>query len=320
MSVTWRHRGEYAAFRLAVCLIECLPVRTAARLADGLAWLFHAVLPRKLTRFAVAKENLQRAFGNDIPDAEIERLTIGMWRHLFRMVIELVQSQRKLSVETYRQYVRFVALEMTNEALLSGRPVLLLSGHFGNWEVGVALFGSWGFPLGVVAREMDNPLLDAWFQRYRAASRHRLLSKNDGYDDMLEVLRQGGNLALLCDQDAGPRGLFVDFFGHPASTFKSIALLALEYDALLVVGNTRRLPDAFGEVPWSQFEVRGEVLIDPREISSNDPVGELTRRYTAALEQAIRRQPDQYFWVHRRWKSVPKQRNKPTTEAVGQAS
>lgn len=319
MGVTWRHRGEYAAFRLAVCLIECLPVRTAARLADGLAWVFHAVLPRKLTRFAVTKENLQRAFGTAITDEKLDRLTIGMWRHLFRMVIELIQSPRKLSVQTYRQFVRFVALDMTNEALLSGRRVLLLSGHFGNWEVGVTLFGAWGFPLGVVARELDNPLLDAWFQRYRAASRHRLLSKNDGYDDMLQVLQRGGNLALLCDQDAGPRGLFVDFFGTPASTFKSIALLALEYDALLVVGNTRRLPDNFQETGWSQFEVRGEVLLDPREITSNDPVGELTQRYTAALEAAIRRQPDQYFWVHRRWKSEPKQRKKPVAEAVRQA-
>jgi KDO2-lipid IV(A) lauroyltransferase len=120
-------------------------------------------------------------------------------------------------------------------------------------------------------------------------------------------------VALLCDQDAGPRGLFVDFFGKPASTFKSIALVALEHRALICVGGAIRLPDDFRRrdtigPPWSRFELICEEVIDPESIDSLDPVGEVTRRYTAALERLIRRAPEQYFWVHRRWKSVPQQR------------
>jgi KDO2-lipid IV(A) lauroyltransferase len=132
-----------------------------------------------------------------------------------------------------------------------------------------------------------------------------MLKKGD-FDEMVLLLNKGGNLGLLCDQDAGPRGVFVDFFGTPASTFKSIALLALEYDALVMVGYSIRIDDTSGDHWWPRFEVGCEALIDPREIQSNDPVGEITRQYTKALERAIRRAPEQYFWLHRRWKSEPR--------------
>ena len=308
MRPTWRHRLEYAAFRLIVCFIECLPVRLAARCADNLAAFVHFVLPRRWTRFDVAADNLRRAFGDQLSADELDRIVCGMWVHLFRTVVEVVQSPRKLHLHSYRRIVRFHGLTETNEALLSGRRVLVLGGHFGNWEISIALMGLWGFPMGVVAREMDNPLLDRWFRRYREFHGHRQMGKNGGFDDMLVLLQRGGSLALLGDQDAGPRGLFVDFFGEPASTFKSIALLSLEYDALIIVGSSIRLPDDFTCAPWSQFELRCEDVIDPRAIASKDPVREITQRYTAALERSIRRAPEQYFWLHRRWKSAPRRR------------
>ncbi len=312
--VTVRHRLEYFAFRLAVCAIECLPVRTAARLTDNLAWCVQFLLPQRLTRFAVTKENLTRAFGPELSHAEARHLACGMWQHLFRTVVEMVQSPRKLHLWNYRQLTEFVGLKETNEALLSGRRLMLLAGHFGNWEIALSLFGMWGFPLGVIAREMDNPLLDRWFRRYRESRGHRQMFKKGGFDDMLVLLQKGGNLALLCDQDAGPRGLFVDFFGHPASTFKSIALLSLEYDAIVVVGCSARLPDDFTTSTWSRFEVRCEAVVDPRNLTSDNPVREVTQSFTSALEQAIRRHPEQYFWVHRRWKSEPKVRRQTAEE------
>jgi Kdo2-lipid IVA lauroyltransferase/acyltransferase len=228
MHGTWRHRCEYLAFRLVVCLIECLPVRVSVRWADTLAWLVHDVLPRKWSRYAVSSENVRRLLGPEASDAEVSDVIRRMWRHLFRTVVELVQAQRKLHLHSYRSLNRLAGIAPTVESLLSGRRVMLLAGHFGNWEIALAVFGIWGFRLGVIAREMDNPLLDDWFRRYRECHGHRLLPKKGGYEDMLEILRRGGNVALLCDQDAGSRGVFVDFFGVPASTFKSIALLALE--------------------------------------------------------------------------------------------
>lgn len=303
-----RYRLEVLAFRLAACWIDCLSPRAAARWANGLATIICDWLPAKWTRTEVISENLHRAFGPDLSEAELRRLRHGMWVHLFRTVIEMVQAPRKLHLHSYRRIVEFEGLSETNNALLSGRRVLMLGGHFGSWEIGMALFGVWGFRMGVVAREMDNPYLHAWFSRERQRTGHHLLAKKGDFDEMLTLLARGGNIGLLCDQDAGSRGLFVDFFGTPASTFKSIALLALEYDALLVVGSTVRLPDDFGRIGWSRFRMQGEAVIDPREIRSKDPIREITQRFTSALEQAVRRAPEQYFWVHRRWKSEPRKR------------
>ena len=310
MLLSLRHRLEYFVFQTLVCIVDCLSPRATARMAEHLATIIHYVLPRKWTRYSVARDNLRAAFGDRFTEAEIEILVYRMWVHLFRTVAEVVQSVRKLHLHSYRKILTFGDFTRTNEAVCSGRRVIMLGGHFGNWEIGTSLFGMWGFPMGVVAREMDNPYLDAWFRRYRELTGHRLMMKQGGYDEMVALLDKGGNLGMLCDQDAGPRGMFVDFFGRPASTFKSIALLALEYDALIIVGYSIRLDDDFARSPWFQFEVGCEALIDPRTITDNDPVGEITRQYTSALERAIRRAPEQYFWVHRRWKSEPRLRKK----------
>lgn len=308
MLLSLRHRLEFFVFQILCCVVDCLTPRATVWLAEHLAWFLHDVLPRRWTRYHVARENILQAFGNRYSEPEIDQMVYRMWVHLFRTVAEIIQSPRKLALQSYRQSIEFADFSRTNEALLSGRPVIVLSGHFGNWEIGPALFGMWGWPLGVVARELDNPYLQRWFQRSREMAGHRLMLKSGGYDDMLAMLQKGGSLAMLCDQDAGPRGLFVNFFGRPASTFKSIALLALEYDAQIIVGYTLRRPDDFDNYPWYRFEVGCEAQIDPRTLTSVDPVGEITRLYTAALERAICRAPEQYFWVHRRWKSQPRSR------------
>ena len=136
-----QHRLEFLVFRLAVCLVDCLSARTAARWADRLATFFCDWLPEKWTRSHVVYENLRRAFGQNLSDAELRRLRHGMWVHLFRTVIEMVQSPRKLHLHNYRRIVEIVGLPAANNALLSGRRVLMLGGHFGSWETGMALFG-----------------------------------------------------------------------------------------------------------------------------------------------------------------------------------
>jgi len=310
-----RWQAEYFAFRVVVCLIACLPARTAARCATAFATFVHYGLPRKISRYNVSRDNLRKAFGETVSEEWINQTVYRMWIHLFRMVVEIVQAPRQIHRQSYFGVCDFVDLSFTNEPLLSGRPVLVLSGHFGNWEVANGLFGAWGFPMGVIAREMDNPLLDDWFRRYRERYGHRLLQKKGDFDDIQQMLQRGGMVALLCDQDAGSRGLFVDFFGHPASTFKSIALLALEYDALVLVGAATRQPDDFSEHRWSRFQIGATEIIDPRTLTTHDPVGEITRRFTSGLEALIRQAPEQYFWVHRRWKSEPRVRKSAKTAA-----
>jgi len=307
-----RHRLEYLAFRTFACMIAALPMRTAVKAAEVLAFAFARVLPQKLVRGHVARENLRRAFPGRSPD-EIDQLAVGMWRHLFRMVVEIIQLPRKVGRDNMADVFTFRNRDETVRTLCSGRPVLILGGHFGNWEVGNVAFGAFGFPVNAVARDLDNPFLHDWFLRVRCKSGGKLISKRGGGGQMTDVLARRGLLGLLCDQDAGDKGVFIPFFGRDASTFKSIALLAMEYRALVVVGYSLRLPDDFVNAHWVRYEIGCEEVIDPDECGGVD---EITRRYTAALERAIRRAPEQYFWVHKRWKSKPRERAKRVRAAA----
>jgi KDO2-lipid IV(A) lauroyltransferase len=312
----WRHRGEYLIFRVIVCVVGALPTRTIAWLSAGLAFAFCRLLPRKLTRYEIARANIRQAFGDRYSDREIDGIIRGMWVHLFRMVTEIVQLPRKLRLYNCADTIKFRHRDELVRALCTGRPVIVLSGHFGNWEMATAALGQFGFPAGVVARDLDNPYLHDWFARWRQATGHRLISKKGGASDMVAFMQNGGCLAMLADQDAGSRGLFVPFFGKPASTFKSIALLALQYRALICVCYSRRLDDDFENSRWVKYEVGCEEVIDPDDYNDADAIRQITERYTLALERAVERSPEQYFWVHRRWKSVPGRRRRRAKKAA----
>lgn len=316
----WRWRLEYVAFRTLECIVLMLSPAASRDLAERLAFVIHRVLPRRWTRYQVAFDNLNQAFGLDASATKIDETIGRMWVHLFRMVFEIIQLPRKIHEHSFLDAVVYGKGRQAGwRAFNSGRPVMMVGGHFGNWEVANTVFGLFGVPMGVVARDLDNPYLHDWFQRFRERTGHRLFSRVGASEQMLPLLARRGHVAMLGDQDAGSRGVFVDFFGKPASTYKSIALVALEHRALIVVGGAFRLPDQFHRddsvgPAWSRFELVCEDVIDPLEINSSDPIGEITRRYTQALEQMIRRAPEQYFWVHRRWKSIPKVRRNNLAE------
>lgn len=303
--VDLRHRAEYVAFRLFACVLTVLTVPQTIRLANLVAGVLTSRPVRKAARYRVAAENLRASFGDELTDEQVDRTIRAMWVHLIRVAVEVVQLPRKMTLTNCREVIVFRNRAPVLKALCSGRPVFILGGHFGNWEVSTATFGMFGFPLGIVARRLDNPYLHKWFFEARQQTGHQLYDKRGGTNEMIELLEAGGNLGLLCDQDAGYRGLFVDFFGRPASTFKSIALMALQYRAILIVGYGIRLPDD-PDARWVRYEIGCEEVIDTLEFDhSREALKTITQRYTSALERAIRRAPEQYFWVHRRWKSRP---------------
>src|SRR5438093_1250490 len=172
---------------------------------------------------------------------------------------------------------------------LAVRPVLSVTGHFGNWEMAGYALGLLGFRSSAVARRLDNPHLDRFLARFRQGTGQTILDKNTDYLRIQQTLATGGALAMLADQDAGQRGLFVDFFGRPASTFKSIALLALEYNALLAVIGVPKVATPM------RYQVVCEEVIDPADYARRpDAAKAITQRYTAALERLVRRHPGQY--------------------------
>lgn len=301
----WRRLAEYAAFRCLIAGIWILPVRLQRVLGWTLAFLMCRVLPGKWTRYDIASENIRQSFGSEFSEDRIDQTIFGMWQHLLRMVCEMVQFPRKVSCRNIYDVVQFRNKNQVIEALCSERPVIMLSGHFGNWETSIATFGMFGFPMGVVARTLDNQYLDDWFRRFRESTGHAMIDKKGGGIEMQDRLSNGQHLALLADQDAGRRGVFVDFFGRRASTYRSIAILAQRYDALVCVGYSIRLADDLHRSGWVKYELGCEAILDPREYTSKDATTEMTQDFTSALERAVRRAPEQYFWVHRRWKTKP---------------
>ena len=302
---------EYAIFQTLLFIVKCLPVRATIAIAEGLAWAMMRLVPKKLSRYDIARENLRVAFGESLSDNEVDRMIHGMWLHLFRMVCEMVQLPRRFRLENCSDVLDFERRNDCVRALCSGRPVLFLGGHFGNWEISVNTFGHFGFPMGVVARQLDNPWLHKWFTDFRESTGNSLILKYGAGSELSEIMEQRGMASLLCDQDAGRTGVFVDFFGRPASTFKSIALLALQHNALIVVGGAFRLPDSAQQGSrWVQFNLTTQDIIDPADFQGANGINELTQRFTSSLEALIRKAPEQYFWVHRRWKTPPDARRK----------
>jgi KDO2-lipid IV(A) lauroyltransferase len=247
-------------------------------------------------RRGVVDDNLRHAFP-ELSPAERKRLARRMWEHLLVLVYEVAHASRKIHQTNWRRYVRLVGMDRGVRLLLGVRPTVIVTAHFGNFEIGGYMLGLLGFPSFTVARNLDNPYLDRFVGRFRGASGQYMIPKNGGYDQILQVLAAGGTMAFLADQYAGPKGCWVEFFGRPASAHKAIALLALEHDAPIMVCSARRL-----ERPL-QFEVTLSAIADPREAGDEaGSVRQLTQWYTSQVERMIRQAPDQYWWLHRRWK------------------
>jgi Kdo2-lipid IVA lauroyltransferase/acyltransferase len=290
----------YAVVRFVLAVVQALPFRAACRLAEGLAWLaYHLDRRHRL----VALDNLQHAFP-EMDDRARDRLVRGVYRHFCVLVVELSRLPRCMHATTWRRHLDLAGAERMVGHFTGKRPLLVVSGHFGNWEMGGYAMGLFGFQTYAVARTLDNPYLnDFLLHQFRQRSGQTILNKDGDFERIQTVLRGGGVLGTLADQDAGQRGQFVEFFGRPASTHKAVALLALEYDAImLVIGN----PRVGG--PLEYQTIVGDV-IDSREYHGRpDAVRLITERYTKALEGMVRQYPEQYFWLHRRWKHQPAQK------------
>jgi KDO2-lipid IV(A) lauroyltransferase len=293
----WLDYSVYLVVRMIVAFAQMLTIRQSYALARGLAWIMYTVDTRHRE---VGLENLKHAFGDELDDDQRDAIVRGVYEHFCRMIMEMLHLPRKIHLENWRDHVQLVGQGELLERLMDDEAMIFLTGHYGNWEMAGYLFGLYGYPTFSVARTLDNPYLENYLRAFRERTGQHLIPKKGGYDQMLEVLQNGRVLSMLADQDAGPRGVFVDFFGRPASTHKAIALLAIEHQTPIVVGVARRLGDEFS------YEVRCEEIIEPSEFTgSTDDVRLLTQRYTSALERLIRQDPTQYLWLHRRWKHQP---------------
>jgi KDO2-lipid IV(A) lauroyltransferase len=300
----------YILVRLIVCVIQALSFSAACRLAGVLAWLLYKADRRHRL---VADDNLRHAFGDQFDQAERDELVRAVYRHFCLLLIEIVHVPRMLAPRNWKSRLRLppgtlFALEL----LLSGRPLLVVSGHFGNWELGGYSLALLGFRTFAIARRLDNPWLHDFLLSFRERTGQKVLDKDGDWEAIQAALEGHGILMSLGDQDAGRRGRFVDFFGRPASTHRAIALLSLQFQAPLIVMMNPRVP-VFGGLarpgrggdPLYYEMVAADYILPEEYDGRRDAVEAMTQRFTAALEGVIRRYPEQYFWLHRRWKHQP---------------
>ncbi|HET8578356.1 MAG TPA: lysophospholipid acyltransferase family protein [Methylomirabilota bacterium] len=282
-----------ALFAPVGMLLAWLPTRlglwVGRRLGD-LAWV--ALSARR----ALTLENLRRAFGGEQDPAELRRLGRRSFEHLGMNLVEsCVFFFRPPDVLLSR--VTLEGVEHLKAAATPGRGILLLTAHFGNWELLAAAHALSGFALSVVVRPLDNPVLDRVVARLRRRAGVELITKRQAVREVLDALRRQRMVGVLLDQNAArSEGVFVPFFGVPASTSKALAVVALRAGAPVAPVFIRR--DASGH-----HTVHIEPALPP---PADRNATAYTAAFTRAIEAAIRRAPEQWFWMHARWRTRPR--------------
>lgn len=274
-------------------LLGHLPVRAGLRLGCWLGDLLWIAMPG---RRAVALDNLARAFGAERSPADLERLGRRSFEHLGMTIVEAcVFFFRPPSVLLSR--VDLGNAENVQAAAALGKGVLALTAHYGNWELLAASHALSALPLSVVIRPMDHPLVDRIVERFRRRSRVELITKRQALPAIRDALRRGRMVGILQDQNASrSEGVFVPFFGVPASTSKALAVISLRTGAPVVPIFIRR-------VEGGRHRVAAEPAVP---VPAEGNVADYTAAFNRSIEAAIRLAPEQWFWVHRRWKTRPR--------------
>jgi KDO2-lipid IV(A) lauroyltransferase len=295
----------YLIVRLVFCVIQALPLAWCDSLARGCAVVLNDWIG---FRRKVLADNLGHVFP-DLSPEERSDISRQMWHHLILMACEVALAPRLIHDTNWRQYFSIRNRRALVGSILENRPVVLVAGHFGNFELGGFLCGVLGAPTYTVARTLDNPFLNRFINDFRQRSGQFILPK-DGSSDLIEVaLQQGKMLTLLGDQHGGDKGVWIDFLGRPASCHKALALFTLSSGAPMVVVASRRTRGPL------QFEVDFGGVADPNDLPPElQSVRGLTEWYNARIADQVLKSPEQYWWVHKRWK--PKAVRKKPSEGV----
>lgn len=286
---------EAALFGALIALARIIPRRWLLGLGALLGSLGH-LLDRRHRRIGL--DNLRIAYGGELDGAQARRLLHRCWRHFGRITLDALKFPR-ISGDNLESFARHEGLEHLHAAYARGRGVLLFSGHFGHWELTALAQGFLGLPLALVTRPLDNPRLERMLAELRGVSGNRIIHKRNAIREMLRALNDGIGVAIVIDQDARDNGVFVPFFGRPASTTPSLALLALRTGAALVP--TYSVPE-----PDGRYRIVYEPAVEIRAGDDRDAdVIRLTSQCTAIVERWVREHPELWLWMHRRWKTVP---------------
>ncbi len=288
----------YFVLRIIVVFLYMFDVETNLNTACFLGRLLWKYYHRGRKR---ALDNLRASFPEK-DEQWLQETGRRSFEHIAMLAIDVLFTPRLVKKYNWRDYSQYKNAERAKWLMQENTGMLMLTGHYGNFEIMGYILGLFDFNIYTVARPLDNKFVNKYLHGVREQAGQRLIDKKGATELMAKVSSSGATLCFIADQDAGRKGIFVDFFGRKASTFKSIGLLAVTNNIPIGVAYSRRLGNRF------YFEIGINRIILPEEwAKKDDPLEWVTAEYTKAIEEFVREDPSQYWWVHRRWKHRPKE-------------
>ncbi len=295
----------YTAIRSGLIGINAFPLPSVLRFGRTLGRTYGGLgvnrkrVGRAIDRLAVAMP--------EFSEQESADLVMRSYEHLAMLAAELAVLPRYLTEDAWSDYIELGELDRVIRPLLDERPSLLLTAHCGNWEVLGYTMALLGFRMHAVYRPLDLRPADRWLRQTRSRRGLELVDKFGAMHKLPGLLANNESVAFVADQNAGQRGLHVPFLGRLASSYKSIGLMAIQHRARIIVGCAQRQCAQRGNPAGMRYRIEIEDRIDPEDWESQpDPLFYITARYRRAIEQSVRRAPEQYLWMHRIWKSRPR--------------
>lgn len=295
MATRFKHRLEFSAFRLLYQLTRLLPRRALLAVGRGLglfAW--------RVVRFRrrIILDNLQAAFGTEQDAAWREATAAAFYRNLGMTLMEFLAAGHRHRDELARNVV-LEGQEHLDALLVRGQGALFVSGHLGNFELMLPRVAAAGYRAHGIVKPQSNRLIDKFHNGIRQREGVGIIPTGGSFPRILEALQRGEFVGVLGDQDAGSKGQFVPFLGRPASVNRGPATLAVRAGCPLLMVFVTRQPD-YTHV----MRIEPAIEVDPAW-DEETAIRSLTEIHTARLEEAVRRDPAMYYWVHRRWKTQP---------------
>jgi KDO2-lipid IV(A) lauroyltransferase len=287
-----KHRVEYLTIRLLIAVIQVMPNSIVSG-AGAVVGMIAYVADRNHRRIAL--ENVAAAFPARTPRAH-KRIIRGAFRHFGRLLFELLKFST-LSPNAMLKRVEFEGEERVRAAYAQGKGVLFVTGHFGYWELQAMVHALRLPPMAVIARALDNPALNGLLERMRTRTGNSVIYRRGTIRRAMRQLQAGESVGVLIDQHIlGHDAIYVDFFNRPAATTSAVAALALRTGASVVP--LFALPLGGG-----RFRMIYEHPVEPPAATSEHPLREFTQRCTDVLEMYVRRNPELWLWMHRRWRT-----------------
>ncbi len=291
--------SQYLALRAVVGLAHLAGVRESLKFASRVGRAFFR-LGRRHRQRAINHVRLAFPEWDDDRVVEVARRSCERFAQL---AVEMIFMPRLINADNYEEHLvrndPLSALSMFHDR----EPMVLVTGHFGNWEAIGYFFSLEGHAIAATARPIDNPLINDWLLGVRRSRGLNVIEKWDNADvRIVEAIKNREAVGFIADQNGGKRGVFVPFFGRLASTPKAVGLLAMNMKLPVLCGYARRI-----EPLGLKYEIAPTDILRPEDwADKSDPLHYITAHYVQAIEQMVRKHPEDYLWMHRRWRSRPR--------------